>query len=167
MKITPLDIQQKQFQAVFRGLNKAEVMAFLDMVRIEMEGLLRDNAQTKEDLRRMENEVGELKEREKAVKDTLLMVQRMVEDLKKGAMKEAEIVLADARTQGEQIVANAHDRMLEILEEINELKSQRSQLIAGLRSTIQTHGKILDITETESAMRDSVDEKLTYIKRSS
>ncbi len=56
--------------------------------------------------------------------------------------------------------------MLEILEEINELKSQRTQLIAGLRATIETHGKVLDITESESAMRDGVDEKLTYLKRS-
>ena len=166
MKITPLDIQQKQFQTVFRGLNQAEVMAFLDMVRIEMEGLLRENAQLKEDSRRLENELAEMKEREKAVKDTLLMAQRMIEDLKKGAMKEAEIVLAEARAQGEQIVANAHDRMLEILEEIGELKSQRAQLIAGLRATIETHAKLMDITESESAMRDSVDEKLTYLKRS-
>lgn len=165
MKITPLDIQQKQFQTAFRGFHKEEVLAFLDMVRLEMEGLMRDNGQLKETVRRLEEELTDYKERDKAVKDTLMMAQKMTEDLKKGAMKESEIVLSDARTQGEQIVANAHDRMLEIVEEINELKSQRAQMLAGLRATIETHAKLLQITESEMASRDGVDAKLTFLKR--
>lgn len=165
MKITPLDIQQKQFQTTFRGYHTAEVHAFLDMVRIEMEGLMRDNAHLKDEVRRLEADLSEYKERDKAIKDTLLMAQRMTEDLKKGATKEAELVLADARTQGEQIVANAHDRMLQILEEVSELRSQRAQVLAGLRATIETHAKLLEITEGEMARRDAAEDKHNHFKR--
>lgn len=165
MKITPLDIQQKQFQVTFRGFHQGEVLAFLDMVRIELEGQMRDLTQLKEETRRLQAELAEYKERDKAVKDTLMMAQRMVEEIRQGATKEAEIALSDARTQAEQIVANAHDRMLQILEEINDLKSQRAQVLAGLRATIETHAKLLQITEQELAQRDGVDEKLTYLKR--
>lgn len=165
MKITPLDIQQKQFQPTFRGFHQEEVLAFLDMVRIELEGLMRDNAQLKDEVRRLETELADYKERDKSIKDTLMTAQRMTEELRLGATKEAEILLSDARTQAEQIVANAHDRMLQILEEINDLKGQRARVLAGLRGTIETHAKLLEITEGELAQRDGIDEKLTYLKR--
>ena len=44
MRITPLDIQQKQFTSKFRGFDMEEVDSFLELLREEMEELLRDNA---------------------------------------------------------------------------------------------------------------------------
>ena len=167
MKITPLDIQQKQFQTTFRGLHQQEVMAFLDMVRLEMETLMRENAQLKDNMRKQEAELADYKERDKAVKDTLILAQRMTEDIKRSATREAEIVLSEARLQGEQIMSNAHDRMLQILEEINELKAQRSQMLASLRATVETHAKLLQITENQLHERDNMDEKMAYLRRGS
>ncbi len=42
MNITPLDIQQKRFHVAFRGYHRAEVETFLDLVRDEMEALVRE-----------------------------------------------------------------------------------------------------------------------------
>ncbi len=42
IKVTPLDIQQKRFHVGFRGFDKTEVEMFLDLVRDEMEGLVRE-----------------------------------------------------------------------------------------------------------------------------
>jgi len=163
MKITPLDIQQKQFRSVFRGLHQEEVAAFLDMVRIEMEGLVRDNASLKDNNRRLAEDLEDYKERDRAIKDTLMMAQRMTEDIRQGASKEADILMAEARTQAEQIVAAAHDRMLQLVEEINDLKSQRAQTLAELRSTIQTHAKLLEITENQLAARDTLDNQQRFM----
>jgi len=44
MRITPLDIQQKQFPMKFRGFDVEEVYAFLEVIREEMGDLLRENA---------------------------------------------------------------------------------------------------------------------------
>ena len=40
MRITPLDIQQKQVPVKFRGFDVEEVYAFLEVIREEMEELL-------------------------------------------------------------------------------------------------------------------------------
>jgi len=48
MRITPLDIQQKQFKMKLRGFDVEEVYGFLEIVREEMEDLLRENANLKE-----------------------------------------------------------------------------------------------------------------------
>ncbi len=164
MKITPLDIQQKHFQSRWRGYNPEEVKNFLDAVRSQMEALLRENAGLKEALRKAEAGLEDYREREKALKDTLVMAQKMTDEIKNGAMKEAEIVLSEARLQSEQIIASAHTRLTELLEEIRELKSQRTQLLASLRATIETHSKLLDITEQQAVRKDSVEEKLTYLQ---
>ena len=52
MRITPIDIQQKQFPMKFRGFDVEEVYAFLEVVREEMEDILRENASLKEAVQR-------------------------------------------------------------------------------------------------------------------
>ena len=42
MRITPLDIQQKQFSTRFKGFDMEEVDSFLELIREEMEELLRE-----------------------------------------------------------------------------------------------------------------------------
>ena len=61
MKITPLDIQQKQFPVKFRGFGIEEVDSFLELVREEFEELLRENSKLREEFRRMENQLKEYK----------------------------------------------------------------------------------------------------------
>jgi len=56
MRITPLDIQQKQFPLKLRGFDVEEVYAFLEVVREEMENLIRENESLKEKVHRFENQ---------------------------------------------------------------------------------------------------------------
>ena len=42
IKVTPLDIQQKRFHVGFRGYDQTEVNMFLDLVRDQMEELIRE-----------------------------------------------------------------------------------------------------------------------------
>ncbi|MEF9437346.1 MAG: DivIVA domain-containing protein [Candidatus Mariimomonas ferrooxydans] len=55
MRITPLDIQQKQFPTKFRGFDEEEVDSFLELVREEMEELLRENASLREEAKSSRN----------------------------------------------------------------------------------------------------------------
>ncbi len=48
MKLTPLDIRQKRFQQVFRGLSRTEVEAFLEMIAGEFEELAKENIALRE-----------------------------------------------------------------------------------------------------------------------
>ena len=48
MKITPLDIRQKRFAPAFRGFERREVEAFLEMVATEFEEVVKENIALKE-----------------------------------------------------------------------------------------------------------------------
>lgn len=150
MKITPLDIQQKSFGAGFRGYARGEVEAFLSLVASEFEEVVRENISLREDLKRREQRLAELQDREKALQETMVTAQRITEDIKVQARKEAEIVISEAELQAERIVQNAHQRMIQIVDEINELKRQRAQFEAQVRSTVESHLKLLEVMRVES-----------------
>lgn len=163
MKISPLDIRNKRFEKRWRrGVDEEEVRVFLDATASEMEAVTREMAYLKENLKKAEASLEEYREREKALKDTLVMAQRMTEEIRSGALKEAESVVSEARLQADQIVANAHNRQSQLLEELQDLKGQRTQMLAQLRATIETHSKVLEITEQQLANRDAVDDRIVY-----
>ena len=48
IRVSPIDIQQKRFHMVFRGYDRTEVEMFLDLVRDEMETLVREVTEQRE-----------------------------------------------------------------------------------------------------------------------
>lgn len=62
MRITPLDLQQKQFPKGFRGLNQDSVYSFIEVVREEFEELLQENYALKEKVQHLESSIHESKE---------------------------------------------------------------------------------------------------------
>ena len=60
MRITPLDIQQKQFSSRLKGFDMEEVDSFLELIREEMEELLRENANLREETKRFEKQLKEI-----------------------------------------------------------------------------------------------------------
>lgn len=55
MRITPADIMEKKFPLTYKGFEVAEVSAFLDIVREEMEELMRENESLRGKLKEYKN----------------------------------------------------------------------------------------------------------------
>jgi cell division initiation protein len=144
MNITPLDITQKQFRRTLRGFDREEVEAFLGLVAVEFEALVRDNLALREDNQRKAEDIAEYRSRERALQETLVTAQKASEEIREAARKEAEITISDAELQGEKIVQGAHSRFLRIVDDINELKRQRVQFEAGIRSLVESHLKLME-----------------------
>jgi cell division initiation protein len=144
MNVTPLDITQKQFRRVFRGLDPEEVEAFLALVALEFEGLVKDVLALREDNHRKAEDIAEFRSRERALQETLVAAQKASEEIRDSARKEAEITISDAELQAEKIVQGAHSRFLRIVDDINELKRQRIQFETNVRTLVESHGKLLD-----------------------
>ncbi len=144
MNITPLDITQQQFRKVFRGLDPEEVEAFLGLVAVELEDLLKDFTALREDNQRKAEEIAEFRSRERALQETLVTAQKASEEIREAARKEAEITVSDAELQAEKIVQAAHTRFLRIVDDINELKRQRVQFEANVRTLAESHIKLLE-----------------------
>lgn len=163
MRITPLDIQQKQYRRVWRGLDPDEVHQFLELVRTEFEDLVKDNNALKDELRRRMQEIEDYREREKTLKDTMMTAQRISEDIKVNAKKDAELVLSEAQLQADKIIQSAHARLVSVVEEINELKRQRISYESGLKHLLDSHQKLLDLTSDANQEQSRRDEKVQIL----
>lgn len=144
MNITPLDITQKRFKKTFRGLDGEEVEGFLSLVAAEFEGLVREVTALREAGQRKDEELAEHRGRERALQETLVAAQKASEEIRESARKEAEITLADAELQAEKIVQSAHGRFLKIVDDVAEVKRQRIQFEAGLKTLVESHLKLLE-----------------------
>lgn len=148
MKITPLDIQQQQFKGkLFGGLNPDEVDSFLQAVAQEMENLNRENALFREQTQKMAAESEVLAQREKDLRETLLAAQRITEEMKSNAQKEAGLIIAEAEVKAEKILAEAENKLVLLRNDIQELRRQKIQFESSFRSLIETHTKMLSIHE--------------------
>jgi cell division initiation protein len=144
MRITPLDIQQKQFPMKFRGFDVEEVYAFLEVIREEMEDLLRENASLKESVQRTENQIKEYKDMETTLRETLLTAQQMVEDYKTNARKEAELIVKEAELKADSLLKQAQEKVIKIHEDIVDLKGIRTHFKEELKRMVEGHLKMLE-----------------------
>lgn len=144
MRITPLDIQQKQFPYKFRGFDDEEVYAFLELIREEMEDLLRENASLKENVIRLENQIKEYKDMETTLRETLVTAQQMVEEYKSNARKEAELLVKEAELRADAILKETQEKVIKIHEDIVDLKGIRRHFKEELRRLIEGHLKMIE-----------------------
>ena len=144
MRITPLDIQQKQFPMKFRGFDVEEVYAYLEILREEMEYLLRENANLKEQVHRAENQIREYRDMESTLKETLMTAQQMVEDYKTNARRGAELLIKEAEMKSDSLMNAAQDKVVKIHEDIVDLKGIRRHFREELERMIASHLKMLE-----------------------
>lgn len=157
MRITPLDIQQKDFAKRFRGFDMEEVDSFLELLREEMEELLRENANLREEARRFEKQLKEYKNMEVTLRDTLIKTQELVEDYKTNAKKAAELVKKEAELQADEILKGAQNRVVKIHEDITDLKGIRRHFKEEVRRLIESHLRMLEFDkEREEEIPDEV-----------
>jgi cell division initiation protein len=144
MRITPLDIQQKQFPMKFRGFDVEEVYAFLEVIREEMEDLLRENASLKENVQRLESQIKEYRDMETTLRETLLTAQQMVEDYKTNARKEAELVVKEAELKSDSLLKEAQEKVIKIHEDIVDLKGIRRHFKEEIKRLVEGHLKMIE-----------------------
>jgi cell division initiation protein len=147
MRITPLDIQQKTFKMKLRGFDVEEVGGFLDIVREEMEGLLRENANLKENIQRSDSQIREYRDMETTLKETLMTAQQMVEDYKTNSRKEAELLIKEAESRADSLIREAHEKVIKIHEDITDMKGIRRHFKEELKRLIENHLKMLEFDD--------------------
>lgn len=139
MKITPLDIQQQQFKVkTFRGLDPDDVDAFLQTVAGEMESLLRENNEIKEQLSRQNHEMLDIAEKEREMRDVLLSAQRVTDEMRANARKEAELIVSEAELKGERIVVDAERQLGDLKVRIEELRRQKIQFEMSFKALLDS-----------------------------
>ena len=153
MEITPLDIQQKKFHLTFRGYDRKEVDEFLDKVRDEMENLVREMAELAEFRKTYDERMREFRSREETLKNTMITTQRLAEDIKEHARKEADVVIKDAQLRAQQIIARSQEEKVRLDAENHELNRRRHHALQDLKKVLQTHLELVGFEESEGGAK--------------
>lgn len=146
MKIAPIDIAHKTFGRKMMGLDADEVNEFLRAIAEEFEAVIRERNQLKEAMREKDIQILEYKERDKALKETIMTAHKMTEGLRKDAEREAQLILHDAAQKADAIVRDSRDSLKKTYQEISDLKRAKTQFEAQLRGVIATYSEMLDRT---------------------
>jgi len=148
VKITPLDIQQQQFKTkFFGGLDPDDVDAFLQTVSQEMEDLSRENTELKEQTRRNADSMAEFSSREVQLRDTILAAQKITEEMKGNAQKEATLIISEAELRAERILADADIKLAQLGSQIQDLRREKLQFEMAFKALLDTHYKMLSLNE--------------------
>lgn len=149
--LTPIAITQREFQRIFRGLDPVEVKTFLDGVAEELQRLLKENASKEERIQKQEAQLHHFQARERELKEALLAVQRMAEETREKARKEADLILKDAEIKAERLLERTNLMLAQIQGRLAELKRQKMLFEGRIRSAIKLHQDLLATETTEES----------------
>jgi cell division initiation protein len=149
--ITPLEIQKQLFARKFKGFDSDEVRAYLQMVAEEMEILIKDVDRLSRENVMLREDLDDHNQRERILKDTLLSAQKVSEDVKSNARKEAELIVKDAELLSERLVSQAMTRVADLERTIQDLKVERRSARNKLQATLDTIQQLLMLDAEQEA----------------
>jgi cell division initiation protein len=144
MRLTPLEIQRHEFGRRWRGLDADEVHAFLETVVADFEEVVRENAQLRREAERLARDLDGFRSRERTLQDTLTTAQTVVEQLKRTAVKEAEVTVSEAEVRAEALLRDVETRRSDVTREISELRQIRERAELELRRTLESYLRMLE-----------------------
>jgi len=148
MEISPLEITQREFARKFRGLDPEEVQTFLEQIAEEMTRLVQETTEQAAQIQRLEAQVRSHQEREDLLRNTLVTAQKMTEEIKANAKREAELIVREGELNAERLLEHAHRKLAQVQAEIAELVRQRDLFASKLRGLLKTHFELLETQTT-------------------
>ena len=122
--ITPADIEYKEFTRAVRGYKEEEVDAFLDLIIVDMEKLIKENKKLKEELEKAKGQVDKHINTETSVYETLEAAKSLMNDIGASAERRAEILLKNAELEASLITKEARESVAKLTEEGSRLKGR-------------------------------------------
>lgn len=149
MKLTPMDINNKEFKRGLRGYNPEEVDEFLDEVVENYEELYKDNSKLREKVTTLTEQIEHYSKIESTIQNTLVLAQNAADQVKSSAEKEAELVVKNANETAQRIVDKAHADVIQINDEYDRVKQEFIKFRAKFRNFINTQLETFDDLEKD------------------
>ena len=135
--ITPLDIENKKFsKQMVNGYNVDEVDEFLDEITTDYERLYKENKSLKDNTEELHNDVGQYKNIETTLQNTLVIAQKTADEIQAVAKQQAEQIIKDAEYQAKTKVDELNTQIMIKEKEIEELKKQFNVYKAKMESLL-------------------------------
>jgi cell division initiation protein len=164
MNVTPLDLRNQQFRTAMRGFDKDEVLAFLAEASDDYAAALQEADRLRQDVTRLEGIVNEHRENEKNLRNTLLTVQRLADEIRDNAHQQAAQIVKDAESRANLVLDKAHSRYEDVQREIDGLRLKRREVENSVESIITTLKNTIEFVH-EQDVRDREEKLLLHRPR--
>lgn len=152
MELTPLDLRNQTFaKKSFGGYDPQEVHAFLAQAANELEKQSRHRTELTERLKISEERVNYYKLIERTLQDSVLTMQKTMDESKRNAEREAELIIAEAKARAIREVEETKRRADSLRSEIETLKGQRTNYFIRIRALIRSQEELLAAMEREQS----------------
>lgn len=145
--LTPLDIRRYDFGSALRGYDKARVDEFRDQVAAEVEYLLKQCVELENKAKGFHEQLRAFRERDKALNEALISAQQLRGDIREQADREAQLVIREAKAEGDKLVEQARGEVRSIKSELDSLVRTRRGFLVQLRAIAQRQLAEIDAAE--------------------
>ena len=123
--LTPLDIENKKFsKQIMNGYSVEEVDEFLDEVTVEYEKVYKENIELKKHAEDLNTDVGEYKNIESTLQNTLVMAQKTADEIQAVAKQKAEQIIKDAEFTAKSSIEEINAKLIAKQAEYDAMKKQ-------------------------------------------
>lgn len=144
MKITPVDIQHKQFRKTLQGYAREEVDTFLDEIIETLEIEIDERSKLEARIGELQEKVAHFRAMEESLQSALVLAQRTADEVKASAHKEADLIKQRAKLELDHELAEMRARIAEARRELQRHNDHVAAVKHDLRSFLARHGTLLD-----------------------
>jgi cell division initiation protein len=155
MSLTPVEIRHVRLGRGLVGYDRKMVDRLLADIVLSFEEVWRERADLRDEIEELESELTRQKEIEGTLRNTLLSAERMADDVRGHARREADVIVAEARSNARDIVAGAENERERIQGEIRRLRNLEVDVRAEYRAFLMA---ALDRLEGDTQERQASDQ---------
>jgi cell division initiation protein len=134
MSLTPVEIRHVKLGRGFSGYDRKETDLLLADIVTSFEQVWRERADLRDEMEELEAELARQKEIEGALRNTLISAERMADDVRTQARREADVIIAEARASARDIVSGAENERERIHTEVRRLRTLEVDVRADYRA---------------------------------
>lgn len=149
--ITPMDIHNKTFSRQLRGFSAEEVNSFLEELAGDYEKIYREHREMEEEIDAIRTKLRGYEKMEQTMSGTLIMAQETADNVKRNAVKEAELSMKEAHAEAKKIMIQAEEKRRRINEELLKTEGSMNLYLEKLMSNFKTAYALIEAAKSVKA----------------
>ncbi len=135
--LSPIEIQSHEFHRKFRGFDTQEVQLFLQSVSESYQSLILENQRLTQEVGHLDSNLEEFRRRENILKDALYTAQKMSDEVKAQAIREAQSIVEEAHIRSDKLLQEARLQAHKVDRNIMDLKLERENFLNALKDLLR------------------------------
>lgn len=133
MSLTPVEIRHIRLGRRVLGYEREATDRLLSDIAASFEDVWRERADLRDEIERLEGDLERHREVEEALRNTLLSAERMADELRAQAHREADLIVEESRAKARDMTGEAEAERERIRTEIRRLRSLEADVRADYR----------------------------------